>query len=258
MPHTGDHPPPDDPGRRKLLRFALSATLAGVSNLLLPREAEAIAIPTDLIGGRSLSFLNTHTSERLMVNYGGEGTYFPAALTQVNSLLRDHHDGSLHPIDPRLLDVLYSILHLVGGHGTLHVVSGYRSPRTNNALRLTHEGVALHSYHMQGKAIDFWLPSCPLSELHKAALSVRGGGVGYYPANNFIHVDVGPVRQWGGMGGGGGFRGHYLQNIRGGVPHGFTPSQYHTFMMRRRALAFDLARRRRGTVISLAKKSRGG
>lgn len=262
MTDTGDSHAPDNPGRRRLLRFALSAAAAGVSSLLLPRDAEAVAIPTDLIGGRTLSFLNTHTSERLTVNYGGEGAYFPAALTQVNALLRDHHDGSLHPIDPRLLDVLYSILHLVGSKGTLHVVSGYRSPRTNAALRLVHEGVALHSYHMQGKAIDFWLPGCPLSDLHKAALSVRGGGVGYYPSSNFIHVDVGPVRQWSGGGGFGGFGGgahaRFLNVMAGGRPHGMTPSQYHTFAMRKRALAFDLARRRRaGEVIGLARKARG-
>jgi uncharacterized protein YcbK (DUF882 family) len=146
---------------------------------------------------RQLSLFNVNTQERLHIEYWTQGRYVNDALMTINHFLRDHRDGSVHMMDPRLVDLLYGIFRLTGGTAALEVVCGYRSPRTNAWLHASHGGVASHSMHMQGKAVDFRVPGCALASLHEVALALRAGGVGYYPQSNFIHVDTGPVRTWG-------------------------------------------------------------
>ena len=111
-------------------------------------------------------------------------------------------------------------------------------------MRLTDEGVAVNSFHMRGQAIDFYIPGCPLAELHRAALAARGGGVGYYPAHNFIHVDVGPVRQWGSFGGAIPMPMGHESLMVGGRPMHLTPVQARNLAMHRRALMWDHQHRR--------------
>jgi len=117
-------------------------------------------------------------------------------LRDINTVLRDHRSGDVYPIDTDLLDLLFALQATVGSRKAYEVISGYRSPATNASLRNTSSGVAKRSYHMQGKAIDIRLPGCDLEQLHTAALSIKAGGVGYYPGSDFIHVDVGPLRSW--------------------------------------------------------------
>jgi uncharacterized protein YcbK (DUF882 family) len=159
--------------------------------LVLPREVFA-----QTAGNRALSFIHTHTGERLAVEYFGRGRYVPDALSAIDYFLRDFRSGDVHPIDPRLLDLLSTLTDLTGSVRPFQVISGYRSPATNEMLRLRGEGVAARSLHMQGRAIDIRLADVPLVKLRTAALSVRGGGVGYYPASDFVHVDTGRVRTW--------------------------------------------------------------
>jgi uncharacterized protein YcbK (DUF882 family) len=185
-------------GRRHFLRAGIGA-VAGAA-LLNPLEVLAsyrygAVDPTAPV--RQVSLFNVNTQERLDLAYWTEGRYVNDALATVNHFLRDHRDGSVHVIDPRLLDVLYGIYRLTGGNGAIDVICGYRSPRTNAWLHATHGGVASHSLHMQGKAVDIRVPGCGLSALHEVALALRAGGVGYYPESNFVHVDTGPVRTWG-------------------------------------------------------------
>ena len=99
-------------------------------------------------------------------------------------------------MDQRLLDLLYALQGRTGRRDKFHVISGYRSPATNAMLNARSSGVAKHSYHMKGMAIDIRLPGYDLHKLHQAALALKAGGVGCYPSSNFIHVDVGPVRRW--------------------------------------------------------------
>ncbi|HYH39167.1 MAG TPA: DUF882 domain-containing protein [Azospirillum sp.] len=146
---------------------------------------------------RQLSFVNLHTGEQVRAAYWAQGRYLRDGMREINRLMRDHRNGAVHPIDPRLMDVLFHLQHRVGARGPIQVVSGYRSPQTNALLQENDpDGVATHSYHMEGKAVDIRLPGLPLRTLHKAALSLRAGGVGYYPGSNFVHVDVGPLRRW--------------------------------------------------------------
>lgn len=147
---------------------------------------------------RRVAFHNLHTGESLNAVYWEQGRYVPGALSEVNHVLRDYRSGDVHPIDPRLLDLLDTLSAQVETRGPFHVISGYRSPRTNAMLHARSHGVAIKSLHMKGLAIDIRLPDVDLAHLHRAALGLRGGGVGYYPGEDFVHVDVGPVRQWGG------------------------------------------------------------
>lgn len=174
--------------RREFLQFG-----AGVAAALLASPAFAkISRQQE----RSLSFYHTHTGERMSTVYWAEGDYLDSGLQEINTILRDHRSGEVYTMDSRLLDLLYVLQSQVNSKKTYQIISGYRSPTTNAALRKKSSGVAKRSYHMQGKAIDVRLPGCDLKKLHSAALALKSGGVGYYPGSNFIHVDVGPVRHW--------------------------------------------------------------
>ena len=148
---------------------------------------------------RILSLDNLHTGEKLCAEYWTGGAYQADALKAIDKILRDFRTGEIHPIDPRLLDLLAQLHGQMETTAPFQVISGYRSPLTNAGLRQGgHSGVASKSLHMEGIAIDVRIAGKPLSGLHRAALSLQGGGVGYYPASNFVHVDIGRVRRWSG------------------------------------------------------------
>lgn len=146
-----------------------------------------------------LRFYHTHTGERLDIVYRRGDEYVPEALTQLDHFLRDHRTGDVHHYNPKVFDLLHDLTESLGDSGgEIDVVCGYRSPWSNEFLRhrSVHTGVAEHSLHMQAEAIDIRLPGIPTSEVRDAALNLRRGGVGYYRASDFVHVDVGRVRRW--------------------------------------------------------------
>ena len=146
-----------------------------------------------------LRFYHTHTGERLDVVYRRGDQYVPEALVELDHYLRDHRTGDVRHFDPRLFDLLYDLTASLGDSGgEIDVICGYRTPWSNEFLRTRspHTGVAQHSLHMQAAAIDIRLPGIPTSELRDAALRLHRGGVGYYRSSDFVHVDVGRVRQW--------------------------------------------------------------
>ncbi len=149
---------------------------------------------------RALSFVHTHTAEKLAIQYCCDGRYEPEALAKLNHLLRDFRTGEVKPIDPKVFDLLHELSsELDADDAPFHIISGYRSPLTNNMLQKrggTHTGVASRSLHMVGKAMDIRLPDVKLKTLREAAAALKRGGVGYYPASNFVHVDTGRVRYW--------------------------------------------------------------
>ena len=155
----------------------------------------AIAKPVDL-RERRLRFHNLHTGENLNSTYWADGTYIAEELAAIDYVLRDHRNNEVTPIDRRLLDLLNSLQQSVDKQGIFQVISGYRSPETNARLQRNTSGVAKRSLHLQGKAIDIRLPGVQLNNLRQAALKLHQGGVGYYPASNFIHVDTGRPRFW--------------------------------------------------------------
>lgn len=169
---------------------------AGAAAGLLSASTALGAVIPRQAAEKRLCFYNAHTGERLDVCYCKDGYYLPEALLQINYILRDFRTGEVQPIDPRLLDTLHHLSRKVSRRCTFHIVSGYRSPATNALLRRKSRGVAKNSYHMYGKAIDIFVPGYRLSRLRRLALSLKAGGVGYYPKTGFVHLDVGPVRQW--------------------------------------------------------------
>ena len=182
-------------------RLFLGSVLSAGAVVLVPRpllawtgELEpAMALPAD---SRRLAFLNTHTGETLETVYFAGGRYLDRGLTAVNRILRDHRTGEISPIDPELLDTLHRLQEQVGGTAPYELISGYRSPSTNEALRKHSGAVARHSLHLKGMAADVRLPGIALASLRDAALDLGRGGVGYYPGDGFIHVDTGRVRHW--------------------------------------------------------------
>jgi uncharacterized protein YcbK (DUF882 family) len=146
-----------------------------------------------------LRFYHTHTGERLNIVYRRGDQYIPEALDELDHYLRDHRTGDVRHFDPHLFDLLHDLTASLGDSGgEIDVICGYRTPWSNEFLRARspHTGVAQHSLHMQAQAIDIRLPGIPTSELRDAALRLHRGGVGYYRSSDFVHVDVGRVRQW--------------------------------------------------------------
>lgn len=138
-------------------------------------------------------------NERIDIVDRRGNTYQPGALDKLDYFLRDWRAGTVHHCDPRLFDLLHDLLASVGEPSAeINVICGYRTPQTNEFLRTrhAHTGVAEHSLHMQAEAIDIRLPNFSTALLRDAALKLHRGGVGYYPASNFVHVDVGRVRHW--------------------------------------------------------------
>ncbi|MFH4445095.1 DUF882 domain-containing protein [Vibrio alginolyticus] len=145
---------------------------------------------------RALAMNNLNTGEILETCYFDGKRYINDELQRLNEFCRDHRRNEVHPMDRRLFDQISQIQKLIGTEAEVIVISGYRSPATNASLRNGSSRVAKKSMHMEGKAIDFRLDGVKLSTVRDAALSLKAGGVGYYPGSNFVHIDTGAVRSW--------------------------------------------------------------
>jgi len=184
--------------RSVTVAVATAAVLFGLSGLSKAAEDRS----TTLAGGAEqyhLRLHHLHTGESIDVVYRVGDTYVPAALDKLNHFLRDHRTQDVSSYDPKEFDVLHALMAKLGRpDGVIDIVCGYRTPWSNAFLRQgrASSGVAEHSQHMLAKAIDIRVPGVTTTTLRDAALSLHAGGVGYYPVNEFVHVDVGPVRQW--------------------------------------------------------------
>lgn len=174
--------------RRRIIVGGAALVLA--SSIINPVEAAVRA------GERRLAFQNLHTGERLKTVYWQGGSYVRSALEQINHIMRDYRTNQVKQIDPKLLDLLHRLQALLDTEEPFQIVSGYRSPKTNAKLAAHSGGVAKRSMHVKGKAVDIRLDSRDIAQIRKAALALKGGGVGYYPKSDFVHVDVGRVRSW--------------------------------------------------------------
>ncbi|EGT3621416.1 MULTISPECIES: YcbK family protein [Morganella] len=178
-----------DNDRRKWLGFGAAA----LGLALLPNHAFAsLTTPRPKI----LRFENLNTGEFLKAEFFDGKRYNRSELARLNKLFRDHRSNKVKTIDPHLFDQMYLLQVMMNINKPIQLVSGYRSLVTNNQLRKTTSGVAKKSYHTRGQAMDFRIPGIQLSQVRKAAMKMRAGGVGYYPSSNFVHMDTGPVRTW--------------------------------------------------------------
>lgn len=171
--------------RRQLLRLCAGLPLLAVAGV---GQAAAPA--------RALSFAHAHTGETLRVTYFENGAYLPDALSEINSFMRDFRTGDVEIIAPELLDFVHQIQRRAERSGPFTVFSAYRSPATNAKLRQSSSGVAKKSFHMKGQALDISLDGLAAQDVRDIAVSLRAGGVGLYRSSGFVHVDIGPVRQW--------------------------------------------------------------
>lgn len=179
--------------RRSFLKMSLLTTFALCTgdNALARQIAGERKLP-----GR-LRLLNSHTGERLNVTYRDRyGNYDQSALEELNWLLRCHYNNEVHPIDIRTIEFLNSLHKNIKGEHEIQVISAYRSPEYNALLRKKSRGVAKHSLHLEGKALDIRISGVRLASLRKTALNLRMGGVGYYPRSGFLHIDSGAFRTW--------------------------------------------------------------
>ena len=178
--------------RRTFLQTSVVGLLLLGSRLLQPSIARANELPD-----AELTFFNVHTNERLRVRYRDDaGQYDLTALDEVNHVLRCHHTREVAAIDVQLLEHVNLVHKALAGAGEIHVISGYRSPEYNAQLLKRSRRVAQHSLHVQGQAVDFYIPGVKLREIQRAALRLQYGGVGFYPRAKFIHLDCGPFRTW--------------------------------------------------------------
>jgi len=178
--------------RRAFLRSSL---LLASSSLSLPVLANNASVKAS--GECCLRFYNTHTGEKLKSTFWAEGEFIPDALNDINKVLRDHRSNKIADMDPQLLLLLGQLNDKLDNSKELHIISGYRAPESNAFLRSHGSGgVAKRSLHMDGKAIDIRLPGTDLRNLQKAAMSLKGGGVGYYASSQFVHMDTGRLRYW--------------------------------------------------------------
>lgn len=182
------------------MRRSSAAALGAAALLATSRAAAAVAVgEASGASQRLLSLAHTHTGERIALVYAAGADYLPDALQRLNRFLRDHYSGEVGRMDPLLFDQLHRLRQQLGlaPDAAFEVISGYRCEATNSRLRKAGGGgVATRSLHLQGRAIDVRLPGVPLAALRDAALALGAGGVGYYPAQQFVHLDTGAVRRW--------------------------------------------------------------
>ncbi len=174
--------------RRTFLQLSASAALT----MLVPPTALAVSRSEH----RTLSFLHVHTGETLTTCYRVNGKLINRALVRISTIMRDHRTGEIKPVDPNLLDLLHCIVQEITPPSPINIISGYRSPQTNAALRRATSGVAKNSLHMEGRAIDIRIPGYSTQMICQLAVGLQTGGVGYYPASDFVHLDTGPVKFW--------------------------------------------------------------
>lgn len=178
--------------RRKWL--ALGGVVLGTT--MLPNSVvAAVSTPKP----RILRLKQINTGEALSFEYSEKKVLSSAMLSKLNWFMRDWHSNRSRAMDPKLFTKLYQIQSNLGVRNVeIQVLSGYRTLATNNGLRRRSRGVASNSYHIRGQAVDFRVAGVPLAKVRNAAERLHNGGVGYYPSSNFVHVDTGPVRTWGG------------------------------------------------------------
>jgi uncharacterized protein YcbK (DUF882 family) len=192
--------------RRRVLRAG--GALAGVSAAgLVAGRARSVAAAVAPAGAalsgvpnaavhRRIALLNLHTNEHLEIEYFRDGAYVPDAMSAIEVVLRDFRNGERHAMDPHLMDYLVEVAGTLGVDPSFSVISGYRSPQTNANLRERSTGVAQHSLHMEGRAIDVRMKNVDCASLASHAIDMKRGGVGYYRVSNFVHLDTGAFRTW--------------------------------------------------------------
>jgi len=175
---------------RRLFTAGIGAGLGALAFAGSPALA-ALKLPE-----RRLRLTNAHTWEKLDLVYWADGAYIPDSMAAINHLMRDHRANRVKAIDVKLIDQLYILVNALETEEQVHILSGYRTPETNAALRKRSNGVAKYSLHMEARAMDINIPGIHAKDIHTNAIAMKAGGVGYYAKSGFVHIDTGKVRNW--------------------------------------------------------------
>jgi len=176
--------------RRRFLKVGL-----GLSAALLP-PVNALANLQTGPAQRKLRLFNPKSKELLVTTYWTDGAYVPTALAEIDHLMRDMRSGTTTPMARELLDLLHAVQTKLRLREPFHVISAFRTRKSNEHLRKQGWAASKNSYHIHGKAVDIRHPEVATADLRKSAFALKQGGVGYYPRLNFVHLDIGPVRYW--------------------------------------------------------------
>ena len=179
-------------------RRGLLGAFAATVLIAAPTYSNAFGLLKGAGDIRRIKMYSGRTGEAIDTIYWIEGEYIPEVLKEINHFMRDWRSDETIKIDPRNMDILAAAHRLMDVKEPYTLLSGYRSPATNAMLRSRSRGVAKHSLHMKGQAADLRLQSRSVSQMAKAASACASGGVGRYSRSNFVHMDCGPVRSWGG------------------------------------------------------------
>lgn len=183
---TSERPPAPAVTRRQVLRMGGVVIASSVSP----------SLGWSHHASRSLNLHNALTRENLELEYWANGEFVPEALKELNHFLRDPHNGKVTEIDPELYHLIFDIARRLEATGIINIMSGYRSPVTNDRLRRRNSAAAKGSFHVKGKAVDIRIPGYSTNAVRRVALDLKQGGVGYYPRSRYVHIDTGPVRSW--------------------------------------------------------------
>lgn len=178
--------------RRDFLKLGFAGVIGSMIPFINARDVLAAGVQSNW----KVSFRNAHTDESFSGVYRVGDKYLPEAFERLNYVLRDFRTQEVFPMDPHVIDIISRIQSEMKVSEPLHVLSGYRSPKTNAMLGRKSRGVASNSFHMYGQAVDLRLPGYSTRKLRNVAKSLNAGGVGYYPRSSFVHVDTGTVRSW--------------------------------------------------------------
>lgn len=198
-------PPPADPiPQEKPLPEPVIIDPIDVLNAHPPIPEEKAAPPVDAVppkpqaekGTKKLHLHSLHTNETVDVVFWRNGAFVDEGLEELNRFLRDHRSGDTIEMDPELFVLVHRLYTDVRGRGAIEIISGYRSPKTNAMLKSIGRNVATKSQHTLGKAMDIRIKGVPIKRIRDTALGYKRGGVGFYPQNDFVHVDTGRPRQW--------------------------------------------------------------
>lgn len=191
-------------GHRQTLITRWKNSIASLAVVLVIAAASYLSWNAPASSGgetRTISIYHIHTKEKLTVTYKKDGKYIPSAMKKINNILRDWRRNEVIAISPRTIDLMWELHADLGSKQPVHIVSGYRSPKTNAFLKKIGRNVARKSQHMVGKAIDIYFPDVPTKKMRNSALVRQVGGVGYYRSgggpSGFLHIDSGRVRHWG-------------------------------------------------------------
>ena len=183
--------------KKILTRRGVLAAFSATFVLSAPTYSKAAGFLRGAGDIRRFSSHNARTGESIDIIYWIEGKYVRDALSEINFYMRDWRRNEVHTIDTRAIDIIAAVHNLLDVSEPYLLLSGYRSPKTNSALRSNSRGVARNSLHMRGQAADLRLSRRSVNQIARAAQSCRAGGVGRYSRSNFVHMDCGSVRSWG-------------------------------------------------------------